>query len=49
MAATMALILVATRYLGTIGVWRRTRASTRTAELPLRDALRATFAKGGRC
>lgn len=44
MATTMAVILVATRYLGTFGVWRQARASTKTAELPLRESLRATFA-----
>jgi GPH family glycoside/pentoside/hexuronide:cation symporter len=43
MALLMAGLLVVTRYAGIVGVWRTARASQAAAELPFRDAMRATF------
>ncbi|MGH3142390.1 MAG: MFS transporter, partial [Gaiellales bacterium] len=43
MAVVMAGLLVVTRYAGIVGVWRTARASRTPAELPFRQAMRATF------
>jgi GPH family glycoside/pentoside/hexuronide:cation symporter len=44
MAAVMALLALVFRYAGTAGVWEQARSSRAAADIPLRDALRATFA-----
>jgi GPH family glycoside/pentoside/hexuronide:cation symporter len=44
MAAVIGALALSTRLLGLSGVWTQARRSTAPAELPLRDALRATFA-----
>lgn len=44
MAIVMAGLALATRYVGLAGVWSRAKASSEPARLPLREALRATFA-----
>ncbi len=46
MAAAIGALALATRLLGLGGVWRQARRSVTPAELPLREALRATFANG---
>jgi GPH family glycoside/pentoside/hexuronide:cation symporter len=44
MAAAVALLALVFRYVGTLGVWRQARTSRAPAQLPLREALRTTFA-----
>jgi glycoside/pentoside/hexuronide:cation symporter, GPH family len=44
MAAVIAALAMSTRLVGLAGVWTQARRSTVPAALPLRDALRATFA-----
>ncbi len=44
MALAMATLALVFRYLGLFGVWRQASRSRAVAELPLREALRATFA-----
>jgi glycoside/pentoside/hexuronide:cation symporter, GPH family len=43
MALTMAALALLARYVGMAGVWQRARESRIPAELPLREALRATL------
>lgn len=43
MAATMAGLLLVSRYVGLAGVWKLAKASRTPAELPFREALRITF------
>ena len=44
MAAVMASLALAFRYVGAAGIWRRASRSERPAQLPIRHALRATLA-----
>jgi GPH family glycoside/pentoside/hexuronide:cation symporter len=44
MALVMASLLLAGRYIGIAGVWKRTRRDDPPADIPFRDAVRATFA-----
>jgi GPH family glycoside/pentoside/hexuronide:cation symporter len=44
MAAAIGALALSMRLLGLAGVWTQARRSTAPAEIPLRDALRATFA-----
>jgi GPH family glycoside/pentoside/hexuronide:cation symporter len=43
MALVMAALALGFRYLGMIGVWSRAKESRDIAEMPFRDAMRATF------